>query len=396
VRLSGRRAALTFARGGILLGGMRGGRQIVPSAGRALTGRLLRRQEAGLVIVIVLIALVVALVAGPEKLLNADVLVNYLKDTSFVAIMAVGMTAVIISGGIDLSVGGVYALSSVIGAMVLRHYGPLGAGAASPVVGTALGIATAIGVAGACGLLNGLAVVLLRLHPFIITLGTMLIFRGIAFVSTEARSIGNFPGVMTGMIKTDLGLSEIGVGIGLQPVPMLVMIAVAALGTVYLSMMVAGRHVYAVGGNIEAARFSGLPTGRILVSVYVAAGLCAGVAGLVANGLYGSASSARGLGYELKVIAAAVVGGASLTGGRGTALGAVLGAMLIQLIEQSIITLGINQNYNQVVIGLAIIIAVVIDRVSSRAATRRLAAIAASREGAQAAEPADTPEGENA
>ena len=146
----------------------------------------------------------------------------------------------------------------------------------------------------------------------------------------------------------------------------------------------------------RATRFSGLRTGRILVSVYVAAGLCAGVAALVANGLYGSASSARGVGYELKVIAAAVVGGASLTGGRGTALGAVLGAMLIQLIDQSIVTLGINQNYNQVVIGSAIILAVVIDRVSSGAATRRFAAIAARHEEPRTEGPTRTPEGDTA
>ena len=358
-------------------------------------GAVLLRQEVGLLIVVIVIGATIALVAGSEtitqrirqddgsfrtfevtrnRLLNADVLVNYLKDTSFVAIMAVGMTAVIITAGIDLSIGGIYALAGVVGAMVLHYFGPVGAGPESPAWGTVLGIAAAMGVAGLCGLFNGLATVLLRLHPFIITLGTMLIFRGIAFVSTGALSIGDFPTPMTAMIKTDLGLAGLGAGIGLQPVPVLIMLVVAGLGTVYLGMMVAGRHVYAVGGNIEASRFSGLRTGHIVTSVYVAAGLCAGIATIVANGVYGSATCSRGEGYELKVIAAAVVGGASLTGGRGTAIGAVLGAMLIQLIDQAIVTMGINQNYNQIVIGSAIVVAVVIDRVSNRATARRLAA----------------------
>jgi ribose transport system permease protein len=173
---------------------------------------------------------------------------------------------------------------------------------------------------------------------------------------------------MTGAIRGDLGL-----GGGLEPVPLLATVVMAVLGTVYLSHTVAGRHVYAVGGNLETARFSGLRTRRIIVSVYVLGGLCAGVASVLANGVYGSAMCARGDGYELSVIAAAVVGGASLTGGRGTALGAVLGAMLIQLIEQSIITLGINQNYNQIIIGSAVVLAVVLDQVSRRTTTRRLA-----------------------
>lgn len=352
--------------------------------------KVVTSQQMGLIAVIVLLTTVVAIVAGNEtrpvrtqqadgtwlkvdqthnRLLNADVLVNYAKDTSFIAIMAIGATAVIISLGIDLSVGSIYALAGVVGAMVLRHYGPVsGTSGGMAVLGALAGVAVSLAVAVACGLINGVAVVGLRVHPFIITLGTMLIFRGIAFVSTKGISIGEFPVPLTEVIKSDLGL-----GVGLQPVPLLVMLAMAALGTVYLWATVAGRHVYAVGGNIEAARFSGLPTGRILISVYALAGLCAGVSTVLANGIYGAAACNRGEGYELNVIAASVVGGASLTGGRGTAIGAVLGAMLIQLIEQSIITLGIDQNYNRIVIGLAIVLAVVIDQVSTRMTASRLA-----------------------
>jgi len=361
-----------------------------------LARKILTSQQAGLMIVIVVLATVIAIAAGSQqvvvqqvrnedgsvtlvkatrnKFLNADVLVGYATNTSVVAIMAVGMAAVIISAGIDLSVGSIYALAAVVGAMVLEYYGPTGSGRGLPIWGTLIGIAATMAVALLCGLINGAGLVALKVHPFIITMGTMLVFRGIAFVSTKARSIGDFPRPTTAMIKTDLGLSNLGIGIGLQPVPMLVMLVIAVLGTLYLSYTVAGRHVYAVGGNPEAARFSGLRTSRVLLSVYVVVGFCAGVAAVVANGLYGAAQCARGEGYELKVIAAAVVGGASLSGGRGTAFGALLGAMLIALIEQGIITLGIDQNYNYIIIGLAIVIAVVLDRLSSRAAERRLSA----------------------
>lgn len=345
-------------------------------------------QTIGLVIVILIVGAALTMAAGSQtirqrvvqpdgsvktyevtrnRFLNADVLLNYAKDTSFVAIMAVGMTAVIISAGIDLSVGSIYALAGVIGAMALHYFGPASPDTHAPILGTCAGIAITLAVAAGCGLVNGIAVVALKVHPFIITLGTMLIFRGLAFVTTGARSIGDFPAPMTSAMRTNLGLADT-----LQPVPLLIMLAVMVAGVVYLQKMVAGRHVYAVGGNLETARFSGLPISRILISVYLLAGLTAGIAAVVANGVYGSASSDRGAGYELKVIAAAVVGGASLVGGRGTAIGAVLGAMLIQLIDQGIITLGIDQNYNQIIIGLAIIIAVVLDRVSARIATRRL------------------------
>lgn len=337
--------------------------------------RVLDFKQIGLLLVVIALWSAVAVLA-PRRFVNLGVQLNYFKDTSIIAIMAVGMTAVIISAGIDLSVGSIYALAAVCGAMVLRHYGPTGAGAEHALLGTLLGIGVTLGVAGLCGLLNGVAVVGLRVHPFIITLGGMLIYRGLAFVTTKATSIGYFPRPMTDLMRTDLRLESLGFGAGIQPMPMIVMLAVAAVGIVYLSATVAGRNVYAVGGNLETARFSGLRTNRIIMSVYVLVGLCAGISAVVANGIYGSASSAQGEGYELRVIAAAVVGGASLAGGRGSALGALLGAALIQLIVQAIITLRIDQNYQQIIIGSAIIVAVVLDQISRRTTERRAAAAA--------------------
>src|SRR5688572_22317000 len=150
------------------------------------------------------------------------------------------------------------------------------------------------------------------------------------------------------------------------------MVLVTAIGGTYLSRLAAGRRVYAVGGNELASRYSGIRVERVKLSVFVFAGLTAGIAALLALGYYGSATSADGTGYELNVIAAAVVGGASLSGGKGTALGALLGALVIQMISTGIVILGINQNYSQIIIGAVVIIAVVLDQFNNWLAKQRL------------------------
>ena len=200
----------------------------------------------------------------------------------------------------------------------------------------------------------------LPVHPFIITLGTMWIFRGVAFVVSEAESI-SVPSSLIAVAKSSLGLSS-----ALYPVPTLVMLIMATIGAVYLSRTVMGRHLYAVGGNPEASRYAGLDLRRIRFSVYVISGLTAGIAALIGSSYYGAASCADATGYELYVIAAAVVGGASLSGGRGSALNAMLGAFLIVLIRQSIRLLHIDQNYEWIIVGCAIIAAVVLDQVTIR------------------------------
>jgi ribose transport system permease protein len=194
----------------------------------------------------------------------------------------------------------------------------------------------------------------------------MWIFRGIAFVTTRAESI-LLPGALTSFAKASLGLRA-----GLYPVQMLTMILISILGTFYLRSTVMGRHVFAFGGNLEASRFAGLPLRRIQIGVFAVSGLLAGLAAFLGAAYYGSASSGDAQGYELYVIAAAVVGGASLVGGKGSAIGATVGAILIVLIRQSIRTLHFDQNYEWIVIGCAIIIAVVLDRWSNRMAARRL------------------------
>jgi len=342
---------------------------------RLFVRRLFASQEIGLVLVLVLVTVTLTTLAGshPDRqtgetvnnFWNSYTLIQTATDASFFAVMAIGATIVIISGGIDLSVGSIYALSGVAMALFLRATGEM-----SPVATTLTGLFVCVGVGLACGLINGALVVGLRVHPFIITLGTMWVLRGIAFVATKAESI-LVPAPLTAVTKASLGL-----GGGLYPVPMLTMLALTVLGAIYLTRTTMGRRIFAFGGNLEASRFAGLSLSRIQIGVFAVSGLTAGLAAFLGAGFYGSVSSGDAQGYELYVIASAVVGGASLLGGKGSALGAMLGALLIVLIRQSIRTLHFDQNYEWIVIGCAIIIAVVVDQWSTRLTARRLSQLA--------------------
>jgi ribose/xylose/arabinose/galactoside ABC-type transport system permease subunit len=338
--------------------------------------RLFQSQSTGLVLVILGLGAVLWLFSGSHtelttgmrvnNFLNPNTLLQMATDATPFAIMAVGATMVIISGGIDLSVGSIYALSGVTMAMMLR---PMESSPAGITVIT--GIVICLGIGLLCGLINGSLVVGLGVHPFIITLGSMWVLRGIAFVSSKAESI-LVPDSLIRTIKSPLGL-----GVSLSPIPMIVMLVVAAIGAIYLTRTVAGRHIFAVGGNMDASRYAGLRLKRILIGVYTLSGLTAGIAAFLGGGFYGASCCIDANGYELFVIASAVVGGASLMGGKGNAINAMLGAILITLIKQSIITLQIDENYQWIIIGCAIIIAVVLDQTGSRLTVRRLVQVAA-------------------
>lgn len=339
------------------------------------TGRIVRTvlhsPQLGLLLVLFVLATALTLAAGSHvdpqtgktinNFLNTYTLIQMATDASAFAIMGVGATLVIIAGGIDLSVGAIYALAGVAMAMVLRAAGPL-----DPVATVFLGLGTCLTVSLLCGLANGAMVIGLKVHPFIITLGTMWILRGVAFVISRAESI-LVPTALTAVAKAPLGL-----GTALYPVPLLCMLAVTALGALYLSRTVMGRHIFAIGGNPEASRFSGLNVPRITLGVFVISGLLAGAAAFLGAAFYGSATSSDANGYELYVIASAVVGGASLSGGKGSAVSAMLGALLIVTMRQAIRTLHLDQNYEWIIIGTALIVAVVLDQRGSRLLAGRL------------------------
>lgn len=302
-----------------------------------------------------------------NKFLNKENLVgSVLGVAAFIAIMAVGMCGVIVMGGIDLSVGSMYALAGVVGALACCGAGGAQDGSTSAMsawVSIPLALFACCTAGGAMGALNGAAIVGLRVHPFIITLGGMAVYRGLAFVMTEGQTIGDLPASLT---SDGFKLSAMGV----NPVPMFLMLGVALAGSVVMSRTVFGRRLYAIGDNETAARYAGVPVGRIKVIAYTISGALVGLSAAMYIGYFGSATSDAGNGYELKVIAAAVVGGCSLSGGRGTPLGAVLGAIVIQIIDNGIVMLSWS-HYTNIVIGSVIILAVVVDQVKHRFASGR-------------------------
>jgi ribose/xylose/arabinose/galactoside ABC-type transport system permease subunit len=342
--------------------------------------RLPRIQEVGLIVVILILGSILYAYGrydahgGVNTFLNLDNLVTQIATFMAVyAIMAVGQTFVIITGGIDISVGSIFALSAMICADVMQRMDP----ESGPWKAVLVAFLVAPGIGLLCGLINGLLITLIRLHPFIVTLGTMSIFRCIANIWTVEKTLPNqgreIPAAFTDHFMYRYFFEhQDGTG-GIQLMPLIVTLVVVALGWFYLRMTVWGRENYAIGGNEEASRFSGIPVNWVKLRVYALCGLSCGIAAVVNLGWYSTTSSSTGSGYELSVIAAAVVGGASLTGGRGTALGAMLGALVIRLIENGIFKLHLNQEYSLGIVGAAIVIAAAIDRASESIRKARLA-----------------------
>lgn len=336
-------------------------------------------QELGLVIVILVLGAILTgygfydARGGVNTFLNVDNLVGQIATYMAVyAIMAVGQTCVIITGGIDISVGAIYAFSALCAAGVLQLMNPNAP--AWQVLPVAL--VTGPGVGMLCGLVNGVLITTLRLHPFIVTLGAMSIFRCAANLVTPIKTLPSqgrqIPEAFTtGFMQRYFFESGEGTG-GVQLTPMLIMLTVVTAGWFFLQMTAAGRECYAVGGNEEAARFSGIRVNAVKLRVYAISGLTAGIAGAVSLGWFSTTSSNTGSGYELNVIAAAVVGGASLTGGRGSAIGALLGALVIRMIENGIFKMHLNQEYALGIVGAAIIIAAAIDQASEYLRRKRL------------------------
>lgn len=266
-----------------------------------------------------------------------------------IAVIAIGMTLIILTGGIDLSVGSLLALSAVIGTLVMRALGGL---EAPPwVVWFGFLVATA-----SCGLIGGLGGVLVawfRVAPFITTLGVMMMARGFAFLLTGGFSVYQVPDSLTWL----------GQGSVLGVPNTVIVLAVLYLGAhVFMSHTRFGRYIYAVGGNEEAARLSGVPVRAILVFVYLVGGLCAGFGGCIQASQLNSGAPNLGMMFELYVIAAVVVGGTSLSGGSGRIFGTLIGAFIISVIQNGMNLLGFDSYLQQVVLGAVILLAVLLDR----------------------------------
>ncbi|CAM01194.1 monosaccharide ABC transporter membrane protein (CUT2 family) [Saccharopolyspora erythraea NRRL 2338] len=320
---------------------------------RGVVGGLLDRASGAVSQVAAAGALIVAFIAlsfVAPSFLTADNLFNLGSQTSVNAVMAVGVTLVIITGGIDLSVGSVAALSGVLGVMLMADFG------FNPLIGVLGGIA----VGAIAGLINGLLVSVVGLPPFIATLGMLSVGRGLVLIFTGAVAVFGAP--------ESFRLLGQGV-IGVIPIPIVLIAVVAVAGHLVLTRTRLGRYAYVMGSNMEAARLSGVPVRKYTTSVYVLSGALAGLGGMIAASRINSGQPNFGEGLELDVIAAVVIGGASLFGGRGTVVGSLIGAFLVAVIRNGAVQLDISTFYQNVLIGVIIWLAVWWDRYQRRKLT---------------------------
>jgi ribose transport system permease protein len=311
----------------------------MPSIGRALLA-IFRAREMSVLFALLLVSAGIA-VATPY-FLTTDNLMGVFRSFSTTAMMSIGMVMVIITGGIDLSVGSVMGLSGLVTALAFQHGLPTVA-----CVGCGLGVGLLF------GLTNGLLVTVGRLPPFIATLGTLSIGRGLMYIITKGVPVTP---------DTPESFSAIGQGyLGAVPAPVIIMLILAVVFSVVMSFTKFGRHVYATGGNEHAAWISGVNTARVKLIVYTLTGFISSIAGIVAFSRYLSAEPASGFGIELDVIAAAAIGGASLAGGVGSVQGAVIGAALTGIIANGVVLMNINTYAQQAITGAVILIAVSVD-----------------------------------
>ena len=310
---------------------------------------LLRSPESGAFFAVVVLSVVLTVLR--QEFLSPTNLSFVARGFSFIAIAAMGMCFVIITGGIDLSIGSVMGLSGVIAAYLsANNYGPI------------IVIVLSLFVGAAVGLFNGLMISKVKLAPFIMTLGTLSIARGLTFVVT-----GGWP--MQGVKPTILFLGQ-GSLVNI-PMPVWIMVFLLLVTHFVLRNTTFGWHIYSIGGNEEASRLSGVPVDLVKTFAYVISGFLGAVAGLLLTARLGVGESTTALGYELNVIAAAVIGGVSLSGGIGSAFSALLGAGLMGVLQNGMVLVGVSSFYQQMVIGTVIIIAVTVDRIRVRTLERQ-------------------------
>ncbi|HZK81651.1 MAG TPA: ABC transporter permease [Humisphaera sp.] len=284
--------------------------------------------------------------------LKTENLLNIANQIAVIAIIAIGMTMVIITGGIDLSVGSLIALSSVVSAYLIRGFG--GARDASTLAMIACCLAGLLTCA-FTGLFTGTMVTLFRVPSFIVTLAIMLIASGLAYRISDSQSINQVPDRFVWLGR--------GANLGGIPNAVALMLLLYAAAHVLMSRTAVGRYIYAVGGNAEAARLSGVPIRRVLLFVYCVSGALAGLGGVIMASLLKSGAPTYGQMYELYVIAAVVVGGTSLAGGQGKIFGTLVGALIIAVIQNGMNLCGVESNNQKIVLGGVILGAVLLDQI---------------------------------
>lgn len=317
-----------------------------PETGLQRVRRWFAENNSSLIMAVVVLECVIFASMSPA-FLSVDNFLNIALQISIYGVLAVGMTLVIITGGIDLSVGSIVALSGILAALLGQHF------TGSPWLGLLLGTLVGTAAGGLGGAFAGFMVTRFRVPPFIVTLALMTIARGFAFTISDGVAIGNLPPEFQ-----TLGRQQVG------PVPLLVLIMVVVFvaGHLYLNRTKYGRYVLAIGGNAEASRLSGIRTHKMLLSVYLLNGLLAGFAGVALASRLGAGVPNAGLQYELDVIAAVVIGGTSLMGGVGSIIGTLWGTVFIGILNNGLNLANVDPYTQKVALGVVILLAVLLDQ----------------------------------
>jgi rhamnose transport system permease protein len=310
---------------------------------RRLTENVFRVRELGIVLALLLLIGVTAVIE--PRFVHADSLQDLLRNGSIYAILAAGETLVLITRNVDLSVSSVLGLSAYLSGDLLSNHG-------TPIL---LVFVLGAGLGAACGLLNGVLVTFGKVPALVVTLGTLYIFRGIAFLWTDGKQI-NAETLPNSFLN--LGTDKL-IGI---PVIALIALAVVLLVGQYLRDYRSGRELYAIGSNPDAARLAGVRSDRRVRTAFIISGLLAGIGGVLFTARFGTVDGTAGTGYELTVISAAVVGGVAIAGGVGSVYGAALGALLLGTITSALIILKIDSFWQQAAVGALLLVAIAFDR----------------------------------
>ncbi len=305
-------------------------------------GKKLVQRSSTISIFLILVVMCAIMAAVSPAFIKISNILSTARSFSAIAVAGIGVSMIIITGGIDLSIGSAYGLAGVISAMLVVSGMPLIPG----ILGGML-------LGSVVGVLNGLMVVYLKLPPFIATMGTMQIARGVCYIITQGYPVNNLP-----VEYTVLGQGYL-LGV---PVPIWVMVFVAILFAIFLNMTTTGRRIFALGGNEEATRISGINTKRLKVLVYTLGAALAGLAGIITASKLGVGQPTAGIGFEMDAIAAVVIGGASLSGGEGTVTGTIIGAAIIGVLRNALVLLAVDSYWQTLIIGCVIILAVTIDQ----------------------------------
>ena len=316
---------------------------------RLIGGQLLGSSQLVLGVILAVLCIATS-IAAPQFYSEANI-IAILRQCALVLIVASGMTMLIITAEVDLSVGASLAFVGCIGMAVLNSTHSL-----------ALGMLAALAFAGGVGLFNGLVVTRLRVNSLIATIGTMMMLQGGVYLFTR-EAVQNHNQLIS---FTDLGAGYVGA----VPVPVILAALIFAVAYVTLRFTTLGRYLYAVGANEKAVRLSGVRSERLKLFAFVVTGLCVGVAGMILSSLMNAGQPTAGRGFELTVIAAVILGGTSLLGGRGSLFGTLLGVLVLKVIDNGIIILGWNQDLQMVVPGVVIILATYLDIIRNRANVR--------------------------